>query len=1090
MRIRQGNDFLFLWTIVRNGIPEDLGSAKNIRLHFKNYDCVGEVKSFQIVDGNIVRVEVAPEWASRLGAYRLILSYEFENHSYSDGDRKCVVDVLAFNIVPKTSEADDLTEVTKTTDIMIGFFGLSAYEVWLKDNPDSTKEDYYNWLRQPATDAVSLIDDKIEHLDEVIDSSTANEAERVGAENIRLSNEIGRVNAETQRETNEAERLANEASRVSDELIRETNESTREQDEAIRKTNEIEREIAETTRVSNENNRVTAEQERVDAESSRESAESLRVEAELLRQSSTQEAIGNAENATENANTAAQNADDARLAIQDDLDQLAGDVTRLATISIRNMIKNGNFANGTENWTGNYPTSVSGNVLSVTGNNLYKYSGTQQVNVPFRYDTGRKIYVKASMRVTNSAASSITLFLRNGDGLYATSRVINSPVENKWYTIEEIITLGTITVPTDNMHFEIRQEYADKATASGKVMEVKEVMAIDVLESLSENTTLSDIQGYLVDYPNGWFDGSHILKDVPTIYKELDEIRLNNDNELNKLRLDATISIENKIKNGDFSDGDHQWVMSLINVSATVVDNVLQIKNKGVSYNTNTRQDIGIEYIRNQSVYCRATVRVRDSLCNSIQLGYSNADGNYATYQSVNTPTADEWYTIEGIFTVNNDYSTLQSRVIIRAMYSSTSDALDKILEIKNVIALDISDFGSEMTLSDVQTFLASYPNSWFDGAVTLKTLSNVYNELIDKIGEGGGSAFLKKQPIGLLDDWKLIPDTNGTLGTTRALGYDGYLYYLRGLRIRRLTDVLTGANDIGIPWTLPYPRFICVFPSGIVYVINDTDEEEVKTVKVWKAPDIHTEPTLVATLAGGHTESLACNSFYDGINELVMIGGYEQTKGLDRFMYLSTDGGETFTNVKTTIGVNADYNWHWHAAAYDPYQGRLWISEGDDPTNRAIWYSENMGVSWSRIQSNDYQPTLIMPFPNKVIFGRDHGYPGIDAYIRQKISSEIMPVSVLQDNLTFRKDIAGALYYPSQPQAQEGVEAYISFGAHIAGEINYIYATGDGAESWHCVYSSVNGLSRPLIVGDYIVAHAGSWGDTAMYYTPKLRWE
>ena len=57
------------------------------------------MKSFQIVDGNIVRVEVSPEWASRLGAYRLILSYEFEDLSYSDGDRKCVVDVLAFNIV-------------------------------------------------------------------------------------------------------------------------------------------------------------------------------------------------------------------------------------------------------------------------------------------------------------------------------------------------------------------------------------------------------------------------------------------------------------------------------------------------------------------------------------------------------------------------------------------------------------------------------------------------------------------------------------------------------------------------------------------------------------------------------------------------------------------------------------------------------------------------------------------------------------------------------------------------------------------------------------------------------------------------------
>ena len=297
MRIRQGNDFIFLWAIERNGEPEDFSNAVNIKLHFKNFDCVGEVKSFQIVDGNIVRVEVSPEWASRLGAYRLILSYEFEDLSYSDGDQKCVVDVLAFNIVPKTSEADDLTEMAKTTDIMIGLSGLSAYEVWSKDNPDSTKEDYYNWLRQPATDAVSLIDDKIEHLDEVIDSSTANEAERVGAETLRVQNENLRISAETERKANEVERLANEASRASDELTREANESTREQDEATRKTNESERETAELTRQSSESERNEAEGLRVDAEIVRE-------QQEQARQANTAIAITNAENAIVDVNTA------------------------------------------------------------------------------------------------------------------------------------------------------------------------------------------------------------------------------------------------------------------------------------------------------------------------------------------------------------------------------------------------------------------------------------------------------------------------------------------------------------------------------------------------------------------------------------------------------------------------------------------------------------------------------------------------------------------------------------------------------------------------------------------------------------------
>lgn len=298
MKVRQGNDFIFLWAIERNGEPEDLSNAVNIKLHFKNFDRVSEVKSFQIVDGNIVRVEVSPEWASRLGAYSLILSYAFEDESLADNDRKCVVDVLAFNIVSKTSEADDVSEMAKTTDIMIGLRGLSAYEVWLKDNPESTKEDYYNWLQKPATDAVSLIDDKIEHLDEVIETSTENEALRVTAEQGRR----------------DAELLRNDA-----EGIRDSNETVRIEAEGIRD--------------ANETARINAESDRVDAEELREQAEVAREEAEGLRQANTATAIqnaglattaantaaGNANNAATAANTAAGLADDARLAIQDDL---------------------------------------------------------------------------------------------------------------------------------------------------------------------------------------------------------------------------------------------------------------------------------------------------------------------------------------------------------------------------------------------------------------------------------------------------------------------------------------------------------------------------------------------------------------------------------------------------------------------------------------------------------------------------------------------------------------------------------------------------------------------------------------------------
>ena len=36
MRIRQGNDFIFLWAI-ESGEPEDFSNAVNIRLHFKKF---------------------------------------------------------------------------------------------------------------------------------------------------------------------------------------------------------------------------------------------------------------------------------------------------------------------------------------------------------------------------------------------------------------------------------------------------------------------------------------------------------------------------------------------------------------------------------------------------------------------------------------------------------------------------------------------------------------------------------------------------------------------------------------------------------------------------------------------------------------------------------------------------------------------------------------------------------------------------------------------------------------------------------------------------------------------------------------------
>src|SRR5690606_38410995 len=120
-----------------------------------------------------------------------------------------------------------------------------------------------------------------------------------------------------------------------------------------------------------------------------------------------------------------------------------------ATITVTNKVLNGNFADAT-GWIGGSGTlAVAANVGAVTGGNEYAFSAIQQNVIPLRYETGRKIYIKIKYRVTNAAAQKIEIFLRNSLGNLPT--LVNTtlaPVQNQWYTFENIITLGTISTAT------------------------------------------------------------------------------------------------------------------------------------------------------------------------------------------------------------------------------------------------------------------------------------------------------------------------------------------------------------------------------------------------------------------------------------------------------------------------------------------------------------------------------------------------------------------------------------------------------------------------------------------------------------------
>jgi hypothetical protein len=327
-RIRKGNDFHVAWRIKRGGVAENLENVTNIKLERTIYGITTEHTLFT-VSGDTITAEIPAEVQTHYGQYKLTLSYELVDTGMSDDDRKCKVAVYAFAIVDPLGPADDLLTVDVTSDVSIGFKGdkgLSAYQVWLEEGNVGTEDDYFAYLRQPATDAA-------ESLSELEQTVSGNEALRVTAEQGRSDAELLRVGAESARNNAEGIRDSNETDRINAEGIRDANETAR----------------------------INAERDRADAEDLRDQAEVAREEAEELRQTNTATAIQNAglattaantaaglannaataantaagaandaataantaaglaNNAATTANTAAQNADNARLAIQSDL---------------------------------------------------------------------------------------------------------------------------------------------------------------------------------------------------------------------------------------------------------------------------------------------------------------------------------------------------------------------------------------------------------------------------------------------------------------------------------------------------------------------------------------------------------------------------------------------------------------------------------------------------------------------------------------------------------------------------------------------------------------------------------------------------
>ena len=329
-KVRIGNDINVRWEVKTDGQAVSL-EGKMLKLYVRSAYRKEEITTFT-VEGCVVSFTYPASMQRMTGARAVILEDATEG-----APRRTVCADQAFTLVAHScEESDDDVEfedfmVSLQSNVLIGKPGLSAYEVWISEGNTGTLEDWYAFLRKPATDAAADVaaaeaerkaaetarqeaeDLRItseqerataetarvaaeeqraatfaelsENVDAAVSkantaASAANtatektnteEGKRAEAENLRVEAESARKREEGIRQEAETERIRKETAREAEETTRQTAEHGREAAEQERKANETERKTAETQRKKAEETRIAAETSRVSAEEQRES---------------------------------------------------------------------------------------------------------------------------------------------------------------------------------------------------------------------------------------------------------------------------------------------------------------------------------------------------------------------------------------------------------------------------------------------------------------------------------------------------------------------------------------------------------------------------------------------------------------------------------------------------------------------------------------------------------------------------------------------------------------------------------------------------------------------------------------------------
>lgn|GEM_PF-6118826 len=194
-----------------------------------------------------------------------------------------------------------------------------------------------------------------------------------------------------------------------------------------------------------------------------------------------------------------------------------------------------------------------------------------------------------------------------------------------------------------------------------------------------------------------------------------------------------------------------------------------------------------------------------------------------------------------------------------------------------------------------------------------------------------------------------------------------------------------------------------------------------------------------------------------DGDGTKFIVTEYSgQDRSESRYVWISTDMGETFNVVIDKYDIDPTNTSHMHGVCYDKWADRFFLSHGHGVIEGVYW-SDDDGVTWNLVEADfelDAAPTTLTATANGIVGGSDSGRAGLYGIPRVENPHNMLMRRTARWEVS-REGVTGFAYRGVRDEGTDQV--YVAFKSDFA-DISPVIMAGSattGSVVWKADFGS-----------------------------------